>query len=295
MVYCYPRLSDHDFYLFRLIGPGLGNLLFPWARALVYAEDTGAKLLAPTWPQMKIGTLIRREFDSRTYSNLFSPDKNMIGGLKRIYKLSFGKRISETQAHLARTDEIVEFRGMGELFAPLSGRHGLIRERLMNITRPEHLAGANYNFGRSITLHVRLGDFQAVSESQIRSGRTNSRIPASWYTGIIEKIRKELNETIPVYLFSDGTDAELEEIYKIGGVKRLNFGSAIADIWALSSSNVFVASGSTFSMWGSYLGQMPALWYPGQYKGAKTHGSQSCYEVENINDLPDLFWDRLVR
>jgi hypothetical protein len=44
----------------------------------------------------------------------------------------------------------------------------------------------------------------------------------------------------------------------------MSFGSAIADLWALSNANVLVASGSTFSMWASYLGRMPVIWHPGQ-------------------------------
>jgi hypothetical protein len=32
----------------------------------------------------------------------------------------------------------------------------------------------------------------------------------------------------------------------------------------LSRSRLLIASGSTFSMWGSYLGQVPAIWHPGK-------------------------------
>ncbi|MGO4154113.1 alpha-1,2-fucosyltransferase [Cupriavidus sp. YAF13] len=219
----------------------------------------------------------------------------MIKGMNRIYKLSTGRRIPEEKAHLARTGDIVEFAGMGKLFSPLRGRHALIRDKLWSITRPKHVAGASHNFGRSITLHVRLGDFQKVSDEQIRKGRTNSRISLSWYIAIVEKIREELKEDIPVYLFSDGQDEELRDIYKLGGVTRMNFGSAIADIWGLSRSTVLVASGSTFSMWGSYLGQMPTLWYPGQFKGADLHGNELCGEIDSVADLPDMVWQRLLR
>ena len=42
-------------------------------------------------------------------------------------------------------------------------------------------------------------------------------------------------------------------------------GSAIGDILLLSKASLLFASAhSTFSMWGSYLGGMPTLYYPGK-------------------------------
>jgi hypothetical protein len=79
-----------------------------------------------------------------------------------------------------------------------------------------------------------------------------------------------------VWLFSDGNDAELADILKMPAVQRLHFGSALADMLAMSRSNVLVVS-STFSMWSSFLGAVPSIYYPGQrhqtllpdYRGAE--------------------------
>ena len=35
---------------------------------------------------------------------------------------------------------------------------------------------------------------------------------------------------------------------------------------ALSRCKVLVSSASTFSMWASFLGQMPTIWFPGQMR-----------------------------
>jgi len=35
---------------------------------------------------------------------------------------------------------------------------------------------------------------------------------------------------------------------------------------ALSTAKVLVSSASTFSMWASFLGQMPTIWFPGQLR-----------------------------
>jgi hypothetical protein len=47
-------------------------------------------------------------------------------------------------------------------------------------------------------------------------------------------------------------------------VRRREFGSSIADILALSRSRILIASGSTFSQWASYLGQIPTITHPGK-------------------------------
>jgi len=39
-------------------------------------------------------------------------------------------------------------------------------------------------------------------------------------------------------------------------------GMGLGDMLGLSRSRLLIASGSTFSMWGSYLGQVPAIWHP---------------------------------
>ena len=47
-------------------------------------------------------------------------------------------------------------------------------------------------------------------------------------------------------------------------VRRVDYGSSLGDMLGLSRSRLLIASGSTFSMWGSYLGQVPAIWHPGK-------------------------------
>ena len=53
----------------------------------------------------------------------------------------------------------------------------------------------------------------------------------------------------------------------------------MADLLALSRSELLIASGSTFSMWASYLGRMPVIWYPGRLK-QKLYFDNEALEVE---------------
>jgi hypothetical protein len=47
-------------------------------------------------------------------------------------------------------------------------------------------------------------------------------------------------------------------------VQRVDYGSGLGDMLGLSRSRLLIASGSTFSMWGRYLGQVPTIWHPGK-------------------------------
>lgn len=285
MIFCYPKLSQLDFLAFRLLGPGLGNLLFPWARAVVHAHATGGKLIVPTWPQFKLGPLLRRDVDLRHYGNLFVPTPGALDGLERWRRLCLARRVPEYRATSASDGDVVEFRGMGEWFESLRGHHELVRDTLIQTTHRRHQAGLTFDFSDAICLHVRMGDFNPPSDAALRNGALNMRIPLNWYVRMVQSIRARYGPHLRVHVFSDGTNEELEPLWSLGRCQRLGFGSAIADLLGLSRARLLVTSGSTFSMWASYLGRMPAVWHPGQ-KRQNLYGPSEPFEIE-ADVLPD--------
>jgi hypothetical protein len=187
---------------------------------------------------------------------------------------------------------IIVFEKREELFNPILDQHALVREELISITRPEHLRGILANRDDSIAVHVRLGDFAVPEggESEVRSGAWNLRIPLAWYGNAIAACRRALGYDASVRIFSDGTNEELRPLLDMPGVGRSFFGTSIADLLALSAAPLFIASGSTFSMWASYLGRMPVIWYPGQLKGRLYYDQpQAEIELESGDDLPESF------
>jgi hypothetical protein len=79
-------------------------------------------------------------------------------------------------------------------------------------------------------------------------------------------IRQEAGwRDLPVYVVSDGHAHELAELLAIPNCRLMTVGTAIGDILLLAKARLLFASAhSTFSMWGSYLGRIPALYYPGK-------------------------------
>lgn len=69
---------------------------------------------------------------------------------------------------------------------------------------------------------------------------------------------------MPAQVFSDFNDAELRRLLDRPLVKRADYGSGLGDMLGLASSRALIASGSTLSMWGTFLGQVPTVWHPGK-------------------------------
>jgi hypothetical protein len=265
-VFSYPRLSKTDLLFVRIGGDGLGNLLFKWARCLAAAERHGWRMIWPTWPSYKPKNWRVNPYDHRTYFDLFQPTTRYVTGWRKPWTLARYRWIPEQQglANGAPPGSVVEFRGMTDKFLPFREDHELIYRELLDITRPRHLAALAEPDPAPIGIHVRRGDFvqQASRDDMLRID--NSLLPLEWYMAALQAVRAEAGRTVPAAVFSDGTAEELAPLLALPEVRRVDYGSGLGDMLGLSRSRLLIASGSTFSMWGSYLGQVPAIWHPGK-------------------------------
>lgn len=281
--YAFPQLGDgYEFGLFRFSGTGLSNLLFTWARCLVMARRYGLKRISPTWPQFSHVRWVRREPDKRTYHDLFYTAPDEVSGIDRLRLLATKRWVPESQlGRKIPEGSIIVFRKHEGFLAPSVPYQELVCPELLQIVRPEHKRAIDAGFSPDVAIHVRLGDFINADPS-----RGNTRIDLSWYVGILNRLRENLG-SLQVSLFSDGTDEELAELLSLDGVRRITFGSSIADIIGLSRARIFIASGSTFSMWASYLGQMPTVWFPKRLHHPILRDSRR--EIMTLLDLPQEF------
>ncbi|OQW92614.1 MAG: hypothetical protein BWK78_01125 [Thiotrichaceae bacterium IS1] len=299
MLYSYAKLSNYDFGIIRFVGPGLGNLLFPWARSVIATKRHNLTPIWPTWPQLKIGTILRNEPDKRFYFGLFKSPSGYVDQWRKLYLLNLLKHVPEEQCEESlrkNENSIVIFEGMKSYFSDIIPYHQLVKEELLSVTLEQHKKGLLYNFANSISVHIRLGDFSTPNQIEsLKQGRSSLRIPLVWYVQIINQLRHKLGKNLPIYVFSDGRNEELSELLSMSNVQRISFGSAIADLLALSNANILIASGSTFSMWASYLGQMPVIWYPGQLRYRLYYEyPQLELECGESEILPEVFLNSLV-
>ena len=265
-IYAFPRLSTTDLLFVRLGGNGLGNLMLTWARCLAESERHGWRMVWPTWQSFKPKNWRVNPYDHRTYSDLFTANERYVNGWRKPWCLARYRRIGEQEAASSSVapGTVVEFRGMDGFFAPFLQDHELVYNELKRITRPAHLAAFSEPDPAPIGIHVRRGDFiQRSNDEELRASH-NSLLPLQWYIDALEAVRSEAGRDIPAFVFSDGTEEELRDLLALPQVRRVDYGSGLGDMFGLSRSRLLIASGSTFSMWGSYLGQVPTLWHPGK-------------------------------
>jgi hypothetical protein len=258
-------------------------MLFPWARCVVWCVDTGATMLAPRWFKLRLGPYLRREPDKRRYDRLFRSNSYKRGPAKMATLLR-ARAIDETTAPGLDPNRIlvVRFSGLADYFAPFVGKAGLVRTELRRITRPNLVpTPAETPF---MAVHVRLGDFP-------RSWRQ----PLDWYGDAVVRARTDLGRRLRVRVYSDGRADELQPLLSHPGVEYVQGRTAITDLLDLAQASAIVASSSTFSMWGAFLGEVPTIWYPGRMWQSATQDPQLQVEWGGDTPLPESFVSGVAR
>lgn len=292
-------MSKPDLYGYPvLMKAGLGNMLVPWAKCTLWCKDHDAQMIAPYWGKLRIGPFLRFERDKRQYQFLFHHGDH-IAGARRMILLALSRSLdeSEWQPETDRNRDgslVVRFRNMDRADS-LAGRHREVAQALRRITRQQFLPcdRSDHPF---VGIHVRSGDFRTASESELRTGAHCRRIPIQWYVDTLLELRRSLGVSISATVFSDGDDAELSPLLDLANTTRYRDASAITEMLALSRASVVVASGSAFSMWGSYLGGAPTIWYPGQLFSMGRARGHAARDIEwDRGRLIDAGFVRLIR
>lgn len=252
--FIYPKLNaNRDLLFFRLGGSGLANCLFTYAMAIKLAHETNASIISPTWTKFSPGTYIRKERDKRVYRNLFISDDE-ISGISKFMKI------------LGKEYHVVE--GMGSYFEGLIDDADYISQYIISHINPDCKTDVDsYDFTKCIAVHIRLGDYPV-----------EHRTPIDWYRSKILSMGADYRYLI----FSDGSDAELKDLFDLPNIQRVFFGNAISDIYAISKCCYLIGSDSTFSGWGAFLGQVPCVFYRKHYGRVLKDQSREIVE-DNIN------------
>lgn len=281
MKFVYPFLADYgkDFGWFRTGGPGLANCMFVAARAYSYAKKYDAEFIDPTWFKLSVGPYIRREKDKRHYLGLF--EQIGITGMKKwslIHKVTHTEK--ELKAFEIAKNGVLKVNTLGNYFKDINPQDAkeyfdrAIKHSIKDVVLKD-------DFSLKIAVHVRLGDY--VNYADILT-------PIEWYVKVIKKFAK-LNPELEFCVFSDGTDEQLEEILALPNTHRVFYGSALADIYAISQCQFVVASHSTFSAWGAFMGHKPIVFHKCGFMPIYNDNSQIQYVLGDFEKLPEDVMD----
>lgn len=270
MLYCRPCFTR---------GHGLGNRLFPWARARLFAASTGARFIDPVWVRPALGPMLRGGIALRHYRSqilllgLFRRRPGDLGVLQGWWVARGATRISEpaativprTSAAATADDVLVEFRGYEGYFAPLLGREELLRSELRAVARPRLLLRADRLGPVPIAINVRCGrDFPKASPGAERIA-PGEATPLGWFVEALRLVRRSMGARVPAFVVSDGGVGDLAVLLAEPEVRLVRPGCAVTDLLVLLRARVLLASGSSsFGAWAAFLGGMPAATHPGQ-------------------------------
>lgn len=254
--YCYARLPR----------AGLGNMLFVWSRALVYAHLTGSVLMTSSWTKLRVGPILRGERSRRWYGGYFR-EQHKTSRLIKLWVLLTYPRIEEPTFEFAQCDpasrmlyvfnRIPHWR---DYFVGIRDHRELIRAKLYESVSDRYMKSLNTLEPPIVGVHVRRGDFRELQPGEEFAEVGLVRTPLSYFQDVISSIRMIHGSEVPVTLFSDGYDDELAALLAMPNVHRASSNPDIVDLLLLSRSRLIVASaGSTFGYWAGFLADAPLI------------------------------------
>lgn len=259
--YCYARLPK----------TGLGNMLLVWARALVFAHLNNLPLLVSGWSQARVGPFLRRERSKRLYLNYFK-NLNTISLFEKLIFIRTYNWVIEpdiaplsSEQHKASRSLYVfrETPHWSDYFYGIKDHRDFIREGLYHMLSQKHYEKLSNLRRPVIGVHVRRGDFRELRPGEDISQSGLTRTPLNYFKNLIDSIRVLHSVELPVTIFSDGSDDELNELLNMPNAYRSGENSDIVDLLLLSKSRIVITSrASTFSYWGAFLSDAPVILHP---------------------------------
>lgn len=259
--------TSRSFVYANLPRAGLGNMLFVWARALVFAHLNNLPLYTSSWTHPKIGPLLRRERHTRLYWGYFESREVLKSwqrlGLWRLARIDESplEQLSRLQDHTLYVFSTIPH--WDDYFVGLKPHRELIRERLLGMVSAKTRRRLASQARPCIAVHVRMGDFRALRTNEDFADVGHVRTPLAYFTDLIEGIRLVAGKELPATVFSDGKDEELAPLLAVPGVQRAERNPDIVDLLLMAQSQLIICSaGSTFGYWAGFLADAPLLLHP---------------------------------
>ena len=244
----YAKLSTIDLGFIRSPGPGLGNLLFPIARALTAAKTSKGTFVEPTIPQIKIGTFLRQEIDKRTYFGLFAQRTLKQNQIWICYQL---QRIMEV-LYIRPEKSCISHYGLADQFHDLPDDPTHIKDWIYS-----RGIDLDNNKEKFIAVHVRQGDFGLNTDI-----KQNTRLQLSWYRSALNHVTENANlKNLPAIIFTDEDPTKIIKELNLPNLEAAPKLNALQSLMLMSKAECLIGSCSTFSLWSSYLSGQHSVWH----------------------------------
>jgi hypothetical protein len=247
---------------------GLGNKLFVWAKAQLFAHLNNLPLQTVGWTYPKIGPILRGERSTRMYGRLFdtSPGRALLSLGQGYLRSRLIHEPSCTTPAEIDPKAVYLFRKLphwSNAFGDVRDHRELIRARLQSIVRKECVAELDEAESPVVAIHVRRGDFRVLEPDEDFRQVGGVRTPDAYFAGIVHGLRTAAGFEVPVTVFSDGSDAELSCLLRLPAVARARPLNDISALLLMSRAQVIaISAGSTYGEWAAYLSNAIVLRHP---------------------------------
>jgi len=256
-------------------GAGLGNELFPWAKAFLAGQALNARVMHPAW-----GLNRRRYWRDFGTSRL-----DWIGqaAVKRVlpvidfdeaaYLASGKSDYQDAVAHFAAEEGLDSRKHFAFSASGMwGGFHAIRKARIFVLAElmkarsavaNVHATLARVRPGRAlIAVHIRRGDFHDVDPDQDYRGRFNVALPLDWYLACCSSLKRDCGNRIEFLLITDAAPADVQPF--IDAFHPLTTfhlrQTACSDLLTMAFADALVCSVSSYSMWGAFLSRAPYIW-----------------------------------
>ena len=251
---------------------GLGNQLFPLAKALVFSHINDMKLVVTGYHRIKAGPYLRREKNKRKYKAFFTFQRSVLGELRdklRVkrylarYQVINDPGLSVVNEKEKKAFVFKSLSHYSDYFNELKDHRELAISLLYTVIKPEILIGLSKIKAPQIAIHIRMGDFRKLKANEDFNKVGSVRTPMDYFITMIETIRMINGKCLPVHVFTDGHPLELKELFALPEIQLVEGNTDITDLLLMSKSKLIITSaGSTFSYWSGYLSEAVIIMHP---------------------------------
>lgn len=248
---------------------GLGNKLFPWALAKIFARETGLPMLHQRWATIRGGSITRGGIDySRVWKGilLFDNFRDLPEEVSALSALGMARTVvkdlnAARQLRLESIEGVIVFSAFGEHnFVELTPYRDFLRSEFHRIVKSKWLSEAVTRLpAQYVCMDIRWGnDYKATTDPRVAYRKT----PIEWFTASAKALRSQ-GVDLPIVIVSDGGPALLRFFAGIKGVTFFSSKSAAGNLLALVNADLILGSGpSSFSAWGAFMSGRPYFCCP---------------------------------
>lgn len=261
-----PAGMPHAFCQANLPNAGLGNKLFVWARAHVFAKLNRLPLRVDGWTRFQLAPILHG-FDFRLYWNYFRP-VDQVGRQTREYAHRHYRRIADPPVKHVEVEkgaiyEYSKIPSWDNYFDGIREHRSEVHSALLAMLTPARTAELQRAPSPVMVVNVRMGDFRKLQSHERFDQVGGVRTPLGYFRGLVENIRKAHGSRLRAEIVTDGSPRELAELLELPNVSMAPRRSKIIDILMMSRSRILITSAaSTFSYWGGFLGECALIMHP---------------------------------